>query len=201
MAGRPKEGQPSNSLNVRINLELKRALEEAARDGGRSMAQEVERRLAASFNPSDEPDLYHPTALLFQSIRNSIDIIQAHMKADWWGNGNVTTMFEGALTETARRLARPQEDQKLYSNRLAKQWEENDPDAQARLREQYLSDGAAVARLATREAFERRAKDYPGPQTDEAEEKAKRRREVFSSASPSSGLLDKLTHPTKDENI
>ena len=62
-AGRPKKLSPDGSstakrhpLNMKASPELRRRIEDAAKKSGLSLAQEVERRLIASFDYEDAAD-------------------------------------------------------------------------------------------------------------------------------------------------
>jgi len=175
MAGRPRAAVPAQTISFRTRSDLKLRLEAAAAKNGRSLAQETERRLEASFNVGEVSDIETPTGVLFQAIRSSIDLIHSQLGHDWWKTGNSATMLEGVLTGVSERLVKPFPDQKLWSNKLLQKAEADNPDAQEALRAQYLDDGAAIARLATQRAFDRRGDEYPIPEIDTPERKTRRR--------------------------
>lgn len=166
MPKRPKVQGEVQTISFRTRADLKLQLEATAAKNGRSLAQEAERRLEASFTEGEVSDIATPTGVIAQSIRNSIDIIQSQLKCNWWETGNSATIFEGVLKEIAERLVRPFPDQKLYSNKIMKDTEADDDKLQQELRSRYLADGAAIARLATQEAFDRRDAEYPRPQVE-----------------------------------
>lgn len=181
MAGRPTAGQPSNSLNARIDLDLKRRLEDAARDAGRSLAQEVERRLAASFDDAIQVNPEHPTGILFNSLRQAIKTVEETLQTEWWKNPNASTVFEGAASEIVSRLAKPLDYEPLYRNRLMRATNGSDPTEQDALRKEFLADGAAIGRLATQTAFERRnaraEEQNSGPRQADDRDKPSRKRQ------------------------
>jgi hypothetical protein len=77
----PSEGK-RHPLNMRTTKELRAKLEAAAKESGRSMAQEVEARLEASFAEERYQDLFggpanYRLATIFGSIASSIDYLNS----------------------------------------------------------------------------------------------------------------------------
>ncbi|HEV2542945.1 MAG TPA: TraY domain-containing protein [Methylobacterium sp.] len=147
-------------------LDLKRKLEDQARENGRSLAQEVERRLAASLDQGFMPEEDSADRILYGAIGRSIKIIQENYNSNWWGNPNVATITEGAFTAITKRLVAPLPGELLYTNRLTKAVGSEDPEEQSRLRSELLDIGMAIGKVATDEAFEaRRASAAAGGQS------------------------------------
>lgn len=82
--GRPPQGGPrkTRSLNLKTNEELRTLIEVAAVEGGRSLTQEIERRLESSFNLSPSQAI-SPIGPLLRRFSAGVEIAETRTGKSW----------------------------------------------------------------------------------------------------------------------
>jgi hypothetical protein len=92
-------GSKSAQLATRVTFETRRALDAAAKKNGRSLSQEVERRLRDSLKSSAKADRDRPTAALTYLVTRLAELISAISKRPWNSNRWCIETLKFAVTK------------------------------------------------------------------------------------------------------
>ena len=115
--GRKPKGEFSNKraqLATRVTLDTRKALDAATRKSGRSLSQEVERRLRDSLKGSDKADRDPATAALAHLVTRSAETIRLISKRPWNSNRWCIETLKFAITKLLDQVPAPDSDQPAH---------------------------------------------------------------------------------------
>jgi len=115
--GRKPQGEFSSKsaqLATRVTFETRRALDAAARKSGRSLSQEVERRLRDSLKSSAKADRDRPTAALTHLVTRLVELISVISKRPWNSNRWCIETLKFAVTKLLDQVPAPDSDQPTH---------------------------------------------------------------------------------------
>jgi hypothetical protein len=115
--GRKPQGEFSNKramLATRVTLETRKSLDAAARKSGRSLSQEVERRLRDSLKLSYKADRQPETAALAYLVTRLAEMIGAISKHPWHRNRWCMETLKFAVNKLLDQLPAPDSDQPTH---------------------------------------------------------------------------------------
>jgi hypothetical protein len=101
-------------LATRVTLETRKSLDAAARKSGRSLSQEVERRLRDSLKVSDKADRQPESAALAYVVTRLAETISAVSKRPWHRNRWCIETLKFAVTKLLDQVPAPDSDQPAH---------------------------------------------------------------------------------------
>ena len=103
--GRPRHGESEKrkALNLRTTDELRALLEAAATEGGRSLTQEVERRLASTFNVSASAQTSTLGPLL-RRLATVVDLAEQRTSKQWDADAETFWAVRAGFNDLVDRL-------------------------------------------------------------------------------------------------
>jgi TraY domain len=119
--GRKPQGEYSNKramLATRVTTETRKALDAAARKSGRSLSQEVERRLRDSLKVSDKADRQPESAALAYLVTRLAETIGAVSKRPWHRNRWCIEALKFAVTKLLDQVPASDSDQPGHLDNL-----------------------------------------------------------------------------------
>jgi TraY domain len=115
--GRKPQGEFGNKralLATRVTLETRKSLDAAARKSGRSLSQEVERRLRDSLKGSDKASRYPETAALTHLVTRLAEIISVISKRRWSRNRWCIETLKFAVTKLLDQVPAHESDRPAH---------------------------------------------------------------------------------------
>jgi len=115
--GRKPQGEFSSKtaqLATRVTLETRRGLDAAAKKSGRSLSQEVERRLRDSLKSSAKADRDRPTAALAYLVTRLAELLNAISKHPWNSNRWCIETLKFAVTALLDQVPADESDRPAH---------------------------------------------------------------------------------------
>jgi hypothetical protein len=115
--GRKPQGEFSSKsaqLATRVTLETRRGLDAAAKKSGRSLSQEVERRLRDSLKSSAKAARDQPTAALAYLVTRLAELINAISKRPWNSNRWCLETLKFAVTQLLDQVPAHESDRPAH---------------------------------------------------------------------------------------